>query len=562
MRAKQLTMRGLFNIGDQDHSPGLSKDEFRNVIVNVLGVHLTPQEFKEYWFRVHRGSKNEEVTFQHLLTYYGHLLDAQLLGKSSMGQDVAGLNKIFKTGDERLDGSPEDFYLAQILQKFSDEIARVKKEKHYTDMQIFKMYDTDKDSRISLMEFKDISTLALKLSTPLSDLDRIFMWVDKDKTGKIDLVELFKILKFNLDDYLKERQASDKSLADHPDNWSNDRVILSFIQALEAYMKKNELTVYQVYAQMDKKPDSSISRAELEKFIKVKIIPDISARHIRIILTEIDKSGDDKISVKELAKFLERSEVYKMINNKKDVDDLKSLRVLQVIHQYLIDHDKKPIDLIYDMDSDKSGSIDQFELADYVLKLNKDLTTADISQFLLVVDRDGSKNLSVKEIEDTIITYGKILSPQTIITAEKRTQLLRKLIPIIDGNKEVLKESFDKNEDPHRVGHMKVGQFMRTLLISHLFTPEEVELIINPICWPFTSGGRIRFSGLFELHKLYESDLKMRESGIGKHRGKKLVDQLFGALKKVGKKHKLNEYELFRCFDIDDSGFLTLLELR
>lgn len=555
-------MRGIFNIGDQDVHPGLSKEEFRNVIVNVLGIQLPPAEYNEYWNRIHRGSKTDDVSFEHLLTYYGHLLDAQLLGRGSMKQDLAGVGRIFKTGDVRLD-NPDDVLLISILEKFASEISRIKKEQNKKDYDLFKYYDEDRSHRVSLVEFKKGSArLGLKISE--SELDKVFFWLDKNNSGSIDLAELLRALNFDVDEYLKERAASNKSLnSDDPENWDDIRIIGSFLQSVAAYMTKNNVSIYKVYTLMDnKKSDSLVTRDEIKKFIEQTLGLKLPERHLRVIMNKMDDSGDKKISMKEFAEFLKLHEVYQMLNNQKEREAMANLKALHVLYNYMNDNEKEPSEIVLAMDRDGNGSVDQIELGYYLQNLSPHITQDDVNDFLLFVDRDGSKDLSLKEVEGILIAHKARMDAEINVPEEKIKQLLAKLIPIIDYNKVKLKEMMAKEEDIHKPGHIKDENLKKILLNSGLFTQEEVDLIINPLCRSFTKYRKIRMSGLFELKQEYARYLKMKESAVGLNRGKKLVDQLFGALKKVGKKHRLNDYELFQCFDLNNSGAVSFDELR
>lgn len=497
-----------------------------------------------------------------MLTYYGNLLDAEILGKGTMRQDINDVNRFFNSGDQSLTG-PDTTEMGYLLQMFSEDLSRIKKERKMKDYDLFKAYDQDKNQRVSLAEFKTVSE-KLKAMTLPADLDKIFAYLDKNGSGSIDLAELFKVLSFDINEYYKE-QSMNKSQSDPNsiENWKSERIILEFMKLVEDYMRRTGSSIYQIYAQMDKKPDSQVDRREITVFIREKMaIKSFPDGHLNVVLNTIDKDVDKKITMREFVEFLKLRDVYRMVNSEKEREEMRELKVLRVLYDLMYVTDKTPIDLIHEIDSDNSGTIDPVELAFYVKDLKGDIATHDIDKFMHYVDKNVSNSLEMKEVENALQAYILLMDQERDVPNEQIEALLAKLIPIIDNNKSKLKEMMVILSDKHNSELIREENMRKILEGSRLFSEVEIDMIINPICSPFTTFRRIRYNNFFDLKKQYARHLKMKESGLGIRRGKVLVDQLFKVLKKVGKKHHLNEYELFQCFDTDDSGSVTLTEMK
>lgn len=531
-------------------------------MINLLGVELSPAEYNEYWNRVHRGSKTPDVSFEQVLTYYGNLLDAEILGKSTMREGIHDVNRIFRTGDQSLI-APDATEMGYLLQVFSNELSQIKKEKNMKDYEIFKAFDQDKNQRISLTEFKLVSE-RLGVKTSPADLDKIYMYLDKNNSNSVDLAELFKVLNFDIEEYYR-KEAMSRSTSDlnNPANWKTEKIIEEFMKKVESYMRRTGSSIYQIYALMDKQPDSLVTKVEIKKFIVEKMgVDDLPEKHYTTILNAVDKSGDNKISMKEFVEFLKLREVYRMVNSEKDRQEMRDLVVLNELYNLMYKTEKTPTDLVMEMDDDKNGTIDHIELAFYIKKLRPDIASHDIDRFMHYVDKDASNSLSLKEVENTLQAYILLMDGERDVPPEKIEALLKKVIPIIDNNKEKLKDVMKYQEELNHPGFIREENLKSILTRSALFTEAEVDLILNPLCKPFTTFKKIRYMNLFDLKKQYSQHLKMKESGLGVRRGRMLVDQLFKVLKRVGKKHHLNEYELFQCFDTDDSGTVTLIEMK
>jgi Ca2+-binding EF-hand superfamily protein len=565
IKRNKLTLQGAFNLADADNSQDITRDEFSSVLTKVLQIQITPREMNEYWSRVIRGTNKDTVSYSHLLTFYGNLLDASVLGHGgSMKKGIADIKRMFEDGDKGLPGSSSNQSIAdqaKIFEQYSLELKRVMKEKNMNEKQLFDTFDSDKNHRINRHEFHICNEDILKVKTSPRDLDLIFDYADKNKTDNVDLAELLKMINFDVKGFIQDKMSTPRSLdPNHMDNWKSDRILHEFLQLVKEYMANNNMSVYQFFAMVDKSKDSYLTKAEMQNFFENVMNLKIPALHMKVILNEIDKSGDNKVSVKEFIAFMHLEESFSLLNDEGKRAELKDLLVAKIFYEYQVKNELTPADLVLKMDADGNGNIDYFELGHFCRNLANNIPSRDIEKFMAFVDQDLSKNISLKELERVLEAYNKIAEEEVDLTPAELEDLLKRILPLIDQNKERLKMMLESHED--KPGEMKLDVFRKSMNKTTLFTPKDVDLIINPLLRQFISYRRIRYTALFDLKKNYSQYAKMKESGLGTYRGSKLVEQIFAAMKKVGIKHKITHYELFQCFDTDDSGFLTLKEMK
>jgi Ca2+-binding EF-hand superfamily protein len=560
-----MTLRNAFLIADNDGNEELSKEEFFRVVTKILSVNVTEAEQAEYWSRMTRGSGKNVVTFGQLLTFFGNLLDAELLGrngKDNMQSGVKDINTVFKSNDIEGQLKFNAERVGMLCQQLSNELKLYMKKEEINTKDLFDIFDQNRDHRLQRYEFVAVCQDTVKVSMNPRDLETIYEYVDKDDTNSVDLVELFKLINFNMDEFLKSEAASRKNLHDpeNPENFNTNRVLLEFLKAVREYMKEKEMTIYQFFSMLDKSKDSKISRAEIKSFITKTMKLKLSEKHIEIILNKMDSSGDYEITVKEFMKFMELEESLALLNNKLKVDGMKNLTVLSELYGVMNARQMTVLDVFTEMDKDKGGSVDTVEMGLYLQRLKLNCSSDDIEKFLLFVDNDMSKTVSFDEFKVVLDGYFMWMDSEREISPEKRDELLSKLIPLIEDNKERLRALLDIHQE--KQGYIAVDSFDLALKKTKLFTNEDISLIINPLCKPFTDNKRIRYEGLFNLKKLYSHNNKLRESGVSGMRGAKLVNQIFRALKKVAKKHNIENFELFECFDVKRDGQITLKEMR
>ena len=570
IKKKGLNMRSVFNLADSDSSKELTKEEFNKVLAEVLGVKLTPRELQEYWGRMTKGAHKDTVSFSQLLTFYGNLLDAGILGTSgSMRKDISDVNKMFRDGslDKMNPGNADLQTTSRIIQEYSAELRRIMKEQKLNEKQLFDTFDADSNYKISRHEFMACNMDVLKVKTPPRELDAIFDYADKNNSDQVDLAELLRLLNFDQVEYLKSmnKVASASSDLTNPENFTSEQVIFEFLKIVKEYMQSRKLSMYQVYALIDKSKDNMISRAEIKTFIEDKIEVKMPAKHIQMILNAIDKSGDNKVSVKEFVDFMNLEDSLKIINDPQQASYLQNLLVIKALYAIMMEKELTPEDLLLSMDKDGNGSVDYIELGLYVKHLDTKITgvilnDSDVEKFLVFVDKDHSGNISIRELRAVLEAYNKTAEPEVILPKDKLEELLRKVIPIIDQNRERLRLMLETHEDAP--GKIKVEIFRKAMTKTCLFTTEELELIINPLCKSFTDYKKINYLSFLDLKKVHPHFSRLKDSGLSSYRGSKLVEQIFTAMKKVGIKHKITNFDLFRCFDIDNSGFLTLKEMR
>ena len=557
MKKKGLSLRTTFLIADSDDSKTLSNQEFFKVVTETLEIRLSQPEQGEYWGRITRGSAKETATYSQILTFFGGMLDAELLGKNDLKQNISDVNKIFKNNDSAVQPSLLTRDKSALLGRFSEDIKRVMKETNKKEKDVFDAYDLDKNGRIYRSEFMLTSENILRLKLKPEELAELYELFDKNEDG-IDLKELFEAINFNIVKYKEDLMKSEKNL--QPAELPPEEVLLNFIVQAKKYMKDKDLSVFQFYCMMDKSKDNLISRAEISAFIKNKLGIALSPRDSMVILNEIDKSGDDKISAKEFVEFLKVEATLKFLNKSESVKELKANVVLHFLYDHMVDKELSVADLMLSIDKNHSGSVDTIELGLYLKSMNSLYSQEQIERFLALVDTDMNKSISYSELEAVLEAYRRMVEAPIEIPAAKKDELLKKLIHLVDNNKEQIKLFLKQNEE--KEGFIKELAFRKILAGTNKFTPNEIDMIINPICHPFTTNRRIRYAGLFDLKNIHNQVNKLKQSGIAQSRGKTLVDQIFAALKKVSRKHNITPVQLFQCFDVDNNGSITLAEMR
>ena len=564
MRRNKLTMRSTFLLADEDNSETLTQKEFFVVVNDTLNVKISQTEQKEYWRRIVRGSATDTATFSQILTFFGGSLDAELLGRDHESLKTLGIiNMNKKSSGSLIEGgsSADPKGISSILARFGEELKRVIKEKKYTEKKIFETYDLDGNNRIQKTEFLLTSENVLELNIPSRNLHVIFEHFDKDKDDTIDLRELWEAINFDQKKYDEQQHKLSQKSSSGVLNTPRETVLLNFLTSAKKYMREKNISVYQFYTLMDKSKDSYLSRKEIKDLIKNKLEISLSPRDEEIIMNELDKNNDNKVSVKEFTAFMEIEEALKFLNSSESMKEINRSAILKFLYDYMKEKEKTCVDILLDMDISGDGEIDLIELAFGIKKLNNRLSDEDIERFLVLVDTDNSKTVSLKEFKAVMEAYERYLDQEVLITEERRNEILKKLIPLVEGNKDRLKAMTKGEDDNDR--YILVKDLRQQMSDINMFTPDDIDLIINPICRPFTTEGRVKYSGLMRLRSIYEQNKNsLRESGLARSRGRELVSKIFSALKKVGVKHKLSNVQLFQCFDMDNNGSITLKEMR
>lgn len=430
---------------------------------------------------------------------------------------------------------------------------------------MFDLFDKDGSKKISRGEFIDAVESVFQITwVSVRDLEYIFNYLNKNDTdAELDLVEFFKVMKFDLKKFAEEKQQREMEKRSSSDLLDKNQVLFEFIDSVKKWLRENDKSVYDLFLKIDKNGTKKLSRAELKQSCYDLFgLKNFTDKKMEVVMMELDEDESKTIDVQEFIDLLNLYDEFKLLSNKQNLKEIRESPILRNIYSYLNLREIESEDLMLEMDKNKDGSIQIMELASFLKKMKSTCTDEDIESFLYFFDKDGDREISIEELQTAVRTFQRAQEQERQIPELVKAQLIKKLIPIVEGHAEKLREHFKTYEIQGKPGWVTVSDFKTILKATKLFQDEEVELIANPILLIKTRFGKIQYEGFINISKTYKEYAQMKKSGVFMLRGKQLTDKIFKIMKKVAIRQNLEALDIFNCLDISEDGYITLKELR
>ena len=176
-----------------------------------------------------------------------------------------------------------------------DSIKNILKTKNLTDVGFFNKLDTNKDGFVSAPEFNKNIDSILPMSSNIKD--QFFSFLDVRKLGLVDLETFKKRFKSfsSLDVLIKN-------------NWETEnKIISSFNNFLKIDCLDRKLTIYEIFAFLDKDSDGKVNVNDFKSFILEKLLfspYEINNFKLERVLQHISKSKVNFLTIHDIKEYI------------------------------------------------------------------------------------------------------------------------------------------------------------------------------------------------------------------------------------------------------------------
>lgn len=497
---------------------------------------------------------------------------------------------IVKRFDKDGDGSvslPEFFkylnvtYSPNILQKLTRIFAAVA-DKHSLSG-IFSEFDTDKDGQITAEEMQrgieSIGTFGDVSKEDLADTIRQF---DKDSDGMISVQEFVDFFGKRIIQAKKERK-----------NKTLTRLKRRFNEVIAAVMEDTKASVEAIFKHFDKSNGKGdLSKADFVSSLRgIPFFKTVSDADMTALADVLDSDGNGSISIQEFKDFV-TERMGEVKSNRKPSTSIaylkKTLRIAA----------KKGLSarqIFESLDKDRSGSLTTDELQRGLSNLPffKQLTDEDYKNLFLVIDADGSGEVSCEEFVNTLESddntsqederkssaeekeSGNVQSEEKDVPKNSREALISEMqrVAKADGSMEALLAFLDTDED----GVIAQKKLFKLMMREHVFdavSETEVEKLLQPLerrdgSYPvsallkfFTSKDASALAARMESDSEDEDDMERRRSEYVFSRDPEIhaLEKKFRSLARLLGKRGVDVESLFKQYDSRGTGMVRRTE--
>ena len=225
---------------------------------------------------------------------------------------------------------------------------------------------------------------------PTADLEQITSEFCKKGDDNVDILGLKKQLRpaisKKLQDMLMKRRENDEDL--------NALVIQSII----LYLRKNHLTLYDLYKKIDSNHDNLVTYQEFDSFLRGLEIA-LSSEQLSKLLSEFDKKKEENI---RFDNFVDTLKPY-MIERPEAPSTVDE--VLLYVAAYIKENNISTTELFSSLDMNQDGFVSRKELGEVLFKVNVPNDEAKIKEIFDHFDRNHDNRVSIKEFVDIVKPY-------------------------------------------------------------------------------------------------------------------------------------------------------------
>ena len=436
--ARNLIERGLnlqsaFKIFDQDNDGQISPEEFRNTILITLRMPISEQEIQQLINACH--TVNGSITQTEFNNKFSSLLPANSghaqagtwqdsivdMVRQRIREKGLDIRQAFNAFDENKDGFIDNgefkrtFRIMDLglteneidrllqwfdpnmtgrlrYQEFCDKLlesprvgpaggkdphgimaklGRIVKDQGLSLRQAFEVFDTNKDGKIEKKEFLNVFQ-NVKANLSFAELEELWDGLPKDTYGYLNYREFCASMESN-------PMPSSRTETQHDS-------IMKVRQRIAQILRSRNITVHAVFVTFDRNNSGKLSRAEFRNALEhLKL--NLSTYDIETLLVEADSNKDGLIDYNEFCKFLSPPG-----------------GVVDTFKEHMRRIGKSLPDLFNIFDTNKDGTISQQEFREACNNLDLGLSSFEVEQLILIIDKTRNGTISYNEFNLILTT--------------------------------------------------------------------------------------------------------------------------------------------------------------
>lgn len=195
---------------------------------------------------------------------------------------------------------------------------------------------------------------------------------------------------------------------------SDQQLVQQILDRITDYMLRYNLSINQLYNEMDVNKYKQINLQNLNDFLFQKFNMSLSQDQLAIFFRSIDQSNDKNISIQELlnairARGLQRksgdsAEFNKLFGEQKYTYQSKNVQqYLQEIARYMVVNNIRIPELFQLIDKDQSGTINKQEMKSIFLKqIQTGINDQTFDEFFSHFDTNKSNSVSITEFVNAL----------------------------------------------------------------------------------------------------------------------------------------------------------------
>lgn len=429
-------------------------------------------------------------------------------------------------------------------------------------------FDRNTDGYITLPEFKNAAMNFIADLTAREN-EQVFKEFDRNNTGRVRVNDL--------KDYLRSRVQTHVQLIGEEKKTESQQITDMIIEAVCMYMRKEHLSIHDIYKMIDRDNDSNVTRVEFAQFLRrMGLTP--SDSQIDDLIKAFDKDRNGRI------KFSEFVDAIKARRVEAPPVTLTVQDVLEQIGTFMVEQNIPSSKLFVELDGNKDGFISRMEFERGLTKLGFNIDSKKFEEVYKHFDYSRDGKLSVKEFIDVVAPYYE-KAQKTASTTIKRpgstrqlqkqgTQgvlvesLRKKVRDVVRENYKNLNMSFQMFAEPG-TSFMTKENFKKVILESKVgITATEAGIIlenfveyngkdeVNYVKF-LSSFNEARSSGTLDNIRMEESrviDTPLKRSSTAKN--------IFGTIAKIIEQGTVTKQGAFKIFDKDNSGKISHKEFK
>ena len=454
---------------------------------------------------------------------------------------------------------------------FVHELAVYIEKHHCTIDEALYQFDLRREGYLSPSEIRTIlSDMRLSLSATHID-ELISHFIDK----RDDRIKVYA-----MKSYLRPKIAHELSKMLDQKHHSND-LNAQLIRTMVLYMRKNHLTVYDLYKEIDVGRDKVINRADLGRFLR-KVGIKLDNDRLDELLDTFDDNKDGRVDFNEFVRVIKPFLVERM-ETTATVDE-----ILAHIATSMKEKQVSLASLFATLDDNKDGFISRTELRSFMGKFGGPTDDEKIKEILNHFDHNGDNRISIKEFINVLKPYVEKAesspTPRTknIQHSHRSTTdpLRRKVSSLIKENYSNLEATFTFYSESSAPSYITPNNFRQVLKGLNLrLTAEEVDIILDQFV-EYNKSNVNWNKFLLDNKEVPEPDLGLsripesqsfvadvthsQHEDIKPHKLERssTAKNVFGKISKALKERHISSQEAFNIFDRDRTGKISYTELK